>query len=163
MPPTFGPNGSIHPTHCEPLVHHYVNEQRSEHGLGQLEYDSNIASIARMHSEDMAEQDFFSHTSPSGDGPKQRYDQSYNATRAVRSIGENIAQRTTSYSVEADRESLCLELSKSITEQWMNSRGHRENLLSDKWSHEGIGVHFTGQRDQSVTLFVTQLFVLWRN
>ncbi|MFC4247979.1 CAP domain-containing protein [Natribaculum luteum] len=114
----------------ELAIHDEVNEIRAEHGLDPLEFDEQLAGVARGHSEDMAENDYFSHTSPDGSTVGDRY---ADAGVSCQAWGENIL-----YNYHSD-ESPEVAAQKSV-EMWMNSDGHRENILSDRWDSQGIGV-----------------------
>ncbi len=117
-------------TQVELAIHDEINEIRAEHGLEPLEFDEQLAGVARGHSEDMAENDYFSHTSPDGSTVGDRY---ADAGVSCQAWGENIL-----YNYHSD-ESPEVAAQKSV-EMWMNSDGHRENVLSDRWDSQGIGV-----------------------
>ena len=99
-----------------------VNQERAENGLNALSYDGALGKLAQMKAEDMAENNYFSHQSPtygSAFDMMKEYGVSY------RSAGENIArgQKTPS----------------SVMDSWMNSSGHRANILSSSYSSIGVG------------------------
>ncbi|MFH5797331.1 CAP domain-containing protein [Haladaptatus sp. CMAA 1911] len=139
----------------ERLVHTYVNEERSNRGLEPLAFSTDLREIARYHSEDMATRNYFSHTSPEGENFADRYDRFDHTCRASAGDGryltggENIAQ--TWYDVRvttADgtvRYTTEDELARAIVTQWMNSQGHRENILTPEWRNEGIGIVVTDE------------------
>ncbi|GAI07888.1 unnamed protein product, partial [marine sediment metagenome] len=56
----------------EVLIFKYTNIERRNHGLDELVWDEKLAEIAREHSEDIANNDFFSHVNPSGEDPTDR-------------------------------------------------------------------------------------------
>ncbi|SIQ68338.1 Uncharacterized conserved protein YkwD, contains CAP (CSP/antigen 5/PR1) domain [Haladaptatus litoreus] len=137
----------------ERYVHQFVNEERTERGLNAISFDTELRDIARGHSEDMATRNYFSHTSPEGENFADRYEQAGYTCRASTGDGsyltggENIAQTwydtpinsgdgTVRYTTER-------ELARGIVDQWMNSQGHRENILTDSWQNEGIGIYVT--------------------
>ena len=97
-----------------------TNEQRTG-GRAKLEYDNALADIAQAHSEDMARRGYFSHDSPENVSPFQR---ARNANYPRFASAENIA-KTSSADV------------KQVVTAWMNSPGHRQNILDD---HKYIGV-----------------------
>ena len=124
-------------------IHARVNEIRSNRGLSELQWGSGLARVADGHSADMAENDYFSHTSPSGESPGDRYEE---AGLSCRGWGENIAYNSGSdvgAEAAADR----------TVEQWMNSAGHRRNILRESFTSEGIGVVVSGDQ-----LYATQNF-----
>ncbi|WP_458207455.1 CAP domain-containing protein [Haladaptatus sp. NG-SE-30] len=138
-------------------IHVYVNEERSERGLAPLEFDVGLREVARGHSTEMARKNYFAHVSPSGDDPGDRYrDADY---YCLRGAGENIAYTYFDRQVRTEtgavvRYRTAEELARGVVSQWMNSTGHRENLLSENWEREGIGVYYT----ESGRLFATQNF-----
>lgn len=140
----------------EQEVHHLVNIEREKFGLDSLVYDSNLASVAKLHSFDMSERDFFAHENLDGKNPTDRgADLDYhcikiNAIYVTSGIGENIFMINSRggrllYSID--------EIAQRAVEGWMNSEGHRENILEKNYGSEGIGVIIT---DKSI--HVTQNF-----
>jgi uncharacterized protein YkwD len=104
-----------------------VNSERAKAGCGPLTENSLLTQAAQGHSADMAARDFFDHTNPDGDGPGERV----TATGYRWSTyGENIAmgQRTPA----------------QVMESWMNSPGHRANILNCSFKEIGIGIHSEG-------------------
>jgi len=151
----------VNTTNVERLVHQEINERRANNGLDPITYDSALASIAEDHSQDMIERDFFAHENPDGDDVGDRYDQAGYDCRVdtgggtYSTGGENIAQTwweqqisTTQGPVSYDTES---ELAVGIVNQWMNSTGHRANILTEHWESEGIGVVFADDDEVLVT------------
>ncbi|TDE01611.1 CAP domain-containing protein [Jiangella asiatica] len=122
------------PTLADEVVE-LTNEVRDDHGCPVLRADDRLAEAARLHSEDMVERDYFDHTSPDGDGPGER------AARAGYDhwSGENIAM---GYATAAD-----------VVEGWMDSEGHRANILNCDSQAIGVGV---AESDRG--LYWTQMF-----
>ncbi len=114
-----------------------VNQQRAKAGCPALTRDSRLATAARAHSADMAAHGYFDHTTPSGVSAAQRIT---NAGYRWSSMGENIAegQRT-----PAD-----------VMAAWMNSAGHRANILNCGYRNIGVGLAY----DSHHTPFWTQDF-----
>ncbi|MGY0056363.1 CAP domain-containing protein [Streptomyces sp. LZ34] len=114
-----------------------TNAERAAAGLRPLAPDPNLTAAAQRHSEDMVARDFYSHTAPEGSQP---WDRATAAGCRHRGIGENIAcgQRTP----------------PEVVRGWMNSPGHRANILKPEFSHIGIG-YATGSRAGT---YWTQLF-----
>ena len=139
----------------EKLVHKYINERRTDHGLGTLSFDTDLREIARYHSKDMAENDYFSHTSPDGESRADRYKKfgydcrAYITDTRYYTGGENIAYTYYDTDVRTDNGTVHHsngdELAAGIVRQWMNSQGHRENILTEAWNNEGIGVYITSE------------------
>ena len=104
------------------LIFHFTNAFRKYHGLEPFKWEPLAAKAARLHCEDMAENKFFSHTSLDGRSPSERMSkQGINTYMS----GENIA---------AGQES-----GTSAFVGWVNSSGHRENLLSG-YKRMGVGI-----------------------
>ncbi|MGE7760069.1 CAP domain-containing protein [Peribacillus sp. NPDC097895] len=103
-----------------------VNEERSKQGLPSLEMDSAISHVAILKSEDMRDNNYFNHTSPRYGSPfemMKSFGVSYNYA------GENIAAGQPS--------------AEAVMSSWMNSPGHKANILNKNYSKIGIG-HATG-------------------
>ena len=116
-------------------VHELVNEERKRYGLSQLSWDPTIAKIARAHSEDMSTRNYYQHTSPEGKEPWDRgYPYGYQACGSrmqFAGLSENIMYMEGYSGHEI--------IAKNIVNGWMNSPGHKENILTD-WKKEGIGI-----------------------
>ncbi|MFZ3577974.1 CAP domain-containing protein [Virgibacillus sp. DJP39] len=106
----------------EQQVVELTNAERVERGLNPLKIDLELSRVAREKSRDMSANNYFSHTSPTYGSPFDMM-KSYGIT--YRSAGENIAkgQRTP----------------EEVVNGWMNSEGHRANILSTKFTHIGVG------------------------
>ncbi|MEU3347836.1 CAP domain-containing protein [Streptomyces sp. NPDC006700] len=101
-----------------------VNEERSKVGCSALTASSSLAGLAQDFSEAMAAENFFDHTDPSGASPWDRA-----AKLGITSLGgENIARG------QAD--------AAAVMDAWMNSPGHRANILNCDFKTLGVGVHF---------------------
>jgi len=149
------PLSELDRSRVERLVHDHINDQRAEHGLDTLAFDEDLREIARYHSSDMAENDYFSHESPSGESRSDRYEKFDYDCRAdagdgrYYTGGENIAYTYYDTDVTTDwgtvRYTTADELAEGIVRGWMNSEGHRENILTAAWNNEGIGLHVTSE------------------
>lgn len=112
-----------------------VNEQRAQNGLPALTHNWELSRVARYKSQDMVDNRYFSHTSPTYGSPFQMitaFGLSY------RTAGENIAygQRTP----------------QEVVNTWMNSSGHRANILSSAYTQIGVGYVANGN-------YWTQMFI----
>lgn len=143
---------SLNDSKAERWVHRYVNRERSKRGLSNLSYDTDLAAIAQSHSDDMDEHDYFSHTGRNGATFNDRY-QRFGYSCRIPTGGnryltgaENIWSSGRSYVSEK-------KLAKDIVESWMNSPGHRRNILTGAFRHEGIGINASG-----TTVYATQNF-----
>jgi uncharacterized protein YkwD len=103
-----------------------VNQARSDNGCDPLTEDDRLTAAARGHSDDMATQGYFSHTTPSG----VTFDQRERAAGYPQPGGENIAQGQTS--------------AQQVMTDWMNSEGHRANILNCQFTAIGIGLDTDG-------------------
>ena len=100
-----------------------VNKKRASLGLEKLSSSTKLEEIAQFRAQDMFEDNYFSHTSPTyGDFSSVAKDLGYTAV----SMGENIAKGQSSPS--------------EVVDDWMNSSGHRANILRDNYEDIGIGI-----------------------
>ncbi|BDH62530.1 hypothetical protein MTP04_26600 [Lysinibacillus sp. PLM2] len=99
-----------------------VNVERANAGLPALKYDWELSRVAEHKSQDMANKNYFSHTSPTYGSPfdmMKAYGINYSAA------GENIAKGQRS--------------PQEVVNAWMNSSGHRANILNSSYTHIGVG------------------------
>ncbi|MEV6192952.1 sigma-70 family RNA polymerase sigma factor [Streptomyces sp. NPDC051920] len=101
-----------------------VNKERAAAGCGPLTEDPQLEDAAQAHSDDMAARNFFEHTNPDGVDPGKRITA---AGYRWSTYGENIAKGQ--------------ETPESVMESWMNSPGHRANILNCSFKNIGVGVH----------------------
>ena len=111
----------------ERRVFDLVNQKRMQYGLQPVIWSEEIARVARLHSGNMAKFHFFSHQGVDGKRVNDRAE-SMGLTK-WRTLGENIAYNRGFGSP--------LE---SAVESWMNSPGHRENILNNQWQKTGVGI-----------------------
>lgn len=111
---------SISPVEQE--VVRLVNIERQKAGLAPLKIDTKLSNVARLKSEDMKKKGYFSHTSPTYGSPFDMLKQ-FNIT--YKTAGENIAKGQ--------------KTAQSVVDAWMNSEGHRRNILSKSFTHIGVG------------------------
>lgn len=119
---------------AEQEVFSLVNEQRQSAGLNTLEWCDGLGELAGAHSNDMCDRGFFSHVNPEGEDPTDRaragHAGSYTFTSIVpdpySGIAENIA---TGFSTAQD-----------VMDAWMDSPGHRANILNGNYTHIGVGL-----------------------
>ena len=129
------PTTSSSVTSFEQEVIRLVNEIRIENGLRPLTYDWELSRVARYKSQDMKDNKYFSHTSPVYGSPFQMM-KSFGIS--YRSAGENIAK---GYATP-----------EAVVEGWMNSPGHRANILNSSFTHIGVGYVAEGR-------YWTQMFI----
>lgn len=155
----------INPSELEKNIHLLVNEERSKFGVPPLQYDDKLAKIARLHSKDMATNNYFSHTNLVGDGPTDRaikwgysVHKELGGGRYSEGIGENIFQGwrqhgTVIYYIPINFWKSQTRIAEDVVSGWMDSYGHRKNILHTSYSREGIGVSVSGRK-----IYVTQDF-----
>ncbi|MGM9935795.1 MAG: CAP domain-containing protein [Candidatus Ornithomonoglobus sp.] len=102
-------------------VFNLVNNIRSQYGLGQLIWNSDLARAARLHCEDMIARNYFAHNTPEGRTPFDR----------MKELGIR-------YSAAAENIAAGQPDPQSVVESWMNSEGHRENILNPDLKEVGI-------------------------
>ena len=122
-------------TNFEQEVIRLVNEIRVENGLKALTYDWELARVARFKSQDMKDNRYFAHNSPVYGTPFQMI---RNFGISFRSAGENIAKGYTA--------------PQAVVNGWMNSSGHRANILNANFTHIGVGYVSGGN-------YWTQMFI----
>ncbi len=99
-----------------------VNAERAKYSLGKLTLDTKLNAVALAHSEDMAKNKYFSHTNLKGQSP---FDRMKSAGISYRTAAENIAVGQKS--------------PEQVVQSWMNSEGHRKNILNGSFNKMGLG------------------------
>ncbi len=112
-----------------------VNLERAKQGLSPLTQDWQLSRVARYKSQDMRDLGYFSHTSPTYGSP---FDMMKSFGISYRTAGENIAK---GYSTP-----------EAVVKAWMNSPGHRANILNSTYTHIGVGYVASGN-------YWTQMFI----
>lgn len=146
----------------ERKIHFLVNEERTKRGIGELSYDSALASIARLHSLDMGLAGFFDHVNPRGqDSTDRAVLQGYSCTvmrgdLIYEGVGENIwmtddLYRTENLNLGSNMTANYDSIARMIVLDWMGSRGHRDNILNDIYEQEGIGISIGQEGLMTVT------------
>ncbi|WP_462408855.1 CAP domain-containing protein [Neobacillus sp. Marseille-QA0830] len=105
-----------------------TNQQRSKNGVPALKEDTQLSSVAQKKAVDMQQNHYFSHTSPTYGSP---FDMMRDFGVTYKSAGENIAQGQ--------------RTPQEVVNAWMNSEGHRKNILSPNFTHIGVGFEETGK------------------
>ena len=141
----------------EELIHKEINERRVRHQRGELRWEGTLAKIAQYHSDDMVKRSYYAHEGPNGETMSDRYDRH---AKDCRTYAENIMY--TWYQEELNTQgdtyySTNEELARGIVNGWMNSSGHRENILNAQFSEEGIGVTSV-ETDEGAKVYATQNF-----
>ncbi|MHB8163762.1 MAG: CAP domain-containing protein [Methanoregula sp.] len=155
----------LDPAALEVRVHELINNQRQQNGLSTLSFDPFLADIARGHSWDMVIRNYFEHMNPDGLLARDRgVAAGYPCIRVVKGgsyngISENLYQGTryaSYYSnaagvITAYNWSTVDEIAERAVTGWMNSSGHRHNILTSRYEFEGIGVAFSSDDKIYVT------------
>lgn len=124
-PTPGGDGGAASPSPAaEAQVLHLVNDERAQAGCRPLDSDPALAELAGDYSREMAEEDFFAHTTPDGRSPWDRAE----AAGISELGGENIARGQ--------------QDAQAVMDAWMHSPGHRANILNCDFTELGVGVHF---------------------
>jgi len=113
-----------------------VNVERTKAGLKPLVLDQKLSYVATEKSKDMAVSDYFSHTSPNYGSP---FDMMKEFGITYRAAGENIA--------------MGFRTAETVMDGWMNSPGHKANILNEAFGRIGIGVYFGD------SVYWTQMFI----
>ncbi|UII54448.1 CAP domain-containing protein [Cytobacillus spongiae] len=106
----------------EQQVVELTNQERAKQGLAPLKVDLSLSKVAREKSQDMKTNNYFSHTSPVYGSP---FDMMKQFGISYRSAGENIAKGQ--------------QTPEAVVKAWMNSDGHRKNIMSTSFTHIGVG------------------------
>lgn len=112
-----------------------VNQHRAANGLSPLTSDWQLSRVARYKSQDMHDKNYFSHTSPTYGSP---FDMISAFGISYRSAGENIAKG--------------YQTPQAVVNGWMNSSGHRANILNASFTKIGVGYVADGN-------YWTQMFI----
>ena len=115
-----------------------VNQERAKKGLQMLKDNSELSRVARKKCQDMINKNYFAHESPTYGSPFKMMESEGIKFSAA---GENIAKGQPS--------------PQNVMAAWMNSPGHRSNILSPVYTELGVGV----AKDSKGNLYWTQMFI----
>jgi uncharacterized YkwD family protein len=99
-----------------------TNAEREKQGLAALKIDTELSKVARIKSQDMKDKNYFDHNSPTYGSP---FDMMKQFGISYKTAGENIAQGQ--------------QTPEEVVQAWMNSQGHRENIMNSSFTHIGVG------------------------
>ena len=99
-----------------------INQQRKNAGLSALTIDNELQKVAKIKAQDMVDNNYFSHTSPTYGSP---FDMLNSFKISYKTAGENIAGNSSN---------------QSAVTAWMNSSGHKANILNSSFTNTGLGV-----------------------
>jgi uncharacterized protein YkwD len=134
----------------EQLIIVLVNDERQQSNLTALSEDALLTSLAREHSISMVENHFFGHERYPGER-----DITYNMSPGTMR-GENLAKIPTRQTIPGPYLSL-QEVCEWAVSGWMNSTGHRANILQPAFNETGVGVSFS-EEGAFIYLYITQIF-----
>lgn len=124
----------------ESQVIQLTNQERAKNGLKALTQDWELSRVARYKSVDMRDKNYFSHTSPTYGSP---FTMMQNFGISYRAAAENIAAGQTT--------------AQEVVQAWMNSPGHRANILNGNYTYIGVGYAKGGtQRHYWTQMFITK-------
>lgn len=106
----------------EKEVFDLINKQRTNNGLSSLKVDTEALNVARIKAQDMVNNNYFSHNSPVYGSP---FEMLNSFKVSYKSAGENIAGNSSN---------------SAAVNAWMNSSGHKANILNNSFNYTGIGV-----------------------
>lgn len=115
-----------------------VNQERAKLGLAPLKHNLELSNVARYKSEDMITNNYFDHISPTYGSP---FDMITSFGIQYTAAGENIAMGQ--------------QTAASVMNAWMNSPGHKANILSENYTEIGVGV----AKDKNGSIYWTQQFI----
>lgn len=124
------------PSAQEQIAANLLNSDRARYGLAPLELDGELCRLARLKSEDMRDNGYFAHVSPTYGDVRQMLDA---FGYAYAGAAENIAHHATVDKAQA---------------AFLSSPGHRRNLLARSYTRVGVGVAF----DAKGFIYLTQIF-----
>jgi uncharacterized YkwD family protein len=133
---TTAPTGDFSAYQQEVL--NIVNKERAAKGLSALKFNAELSKVATTKSQDMIDKAYFAHNSPTYGSP---FDMMKKFGITYKTAGENIAmgQKTP----------------QEVMTAWMNSEGHRKNILNSSFTEIGIGI----AKDKNGRLYWTQMFI----
>lgn len=130
------PGDDLDENELEEQIIEEVNAERSAHDLWNLSESQRLRSDASAYSERMAEEEFYSHTTPDGVTFQQR--------ARCEPAGENLNMVIYDQRHNNSYESVWYrsqeELANGVVDEWMQSDAHRQNILSTKFRAQGVGV-----------------------
>jgi len=134
------------------LLFNLVNEDRKSNGLTEVSWEGIAAVTGTQHAQEMARYGYMSHWNLAGYGPDARY----SIAGGLNSIYENISMYQHSSGAGPSSQNDWEELIKGIEKGWMESPGHRANILAPEHTHVGIGIAY---EPSNGWLAITQEFV----
>lgn len=112
-----------------------INAERTKQGLKALQTDNQLSKVAGLKSQDMNDKNYFDHNSPTYGSPF-----------------DMMKQFGVSYSYAAENIAMGQRTPQEVVQAWMNSQGHRQNIMNPNFTHTGVGYTASGN-------YWTQMFI----
>lgn len=148
---------SIENERVERLIINRTNQVRRNHQLSTLSRGDVPSRFAEQHSRDMGEYGFFSHNGPNGTSARQRMERIGQSCGGPASENVHRAPLVSNVRIYGSEETVNVydesELAVYAVQGWMNSPGHRENMLDNRWTRTGVGVYVSEE-----TVYITIVF-----
>lgn len=133
------------PTGLEAYVLRGTNQQRARHGLPAVAWEPGLAGVARLTSDDLVQRRRLQHKDAQGRGPSERV--ALGHRRLIGLVGENLAAFSGSWPQQDGA------LADNLLQGWMDSPGHRANILRRDYTHLGVGCSSRGRELRCTQLF----------
>lgn len=135
------------------FIFQYTNEERKKAGLASLKWNDPLSELAAYHSRNMVEHKFFSHVDHKGMDPAARWESMF--PHIFGGVGENIAYAKRLQLLSGPGSSNEEKVAHSFVTTWMNSPGHRKNILRPMFNSVGIALSRSADGEM---IFATQNF-----
>lgn len=147
-PPSSTKEGITYWAEVEDYILKMVNEERGKNGKGPLALNSTMRGFARDKSKEMIELNYFSHNSP-----RNGYIGDILSKNGIKykNVGENIAMQQGGETISS------YDMAKKFMDMWMNSSGHRANILNGDYTNLGVGVAKSGTLLEATQVFFTPM------
>ena len=147
-PPSATKSGVNYWAEVEDQILKLVNEERGKNGKGPLVLNSTMRGFARDKSKEMIELNYFDHNSP-----RNGYINDILNKNGIKykNVGENIAMQQGGETISS------YDMAKKFMDMWMNSSGHRANILSPDYTNLGVGVAKSGTIIEATQEFFTPM------
>ena len=153
--PMISPDEEEFVKDIELYIYLFTNTERESMGVDKLQRIALVEEIAKEHSQDMADREYFRHVTPEGLDPTDRVMRAgYDCTRDHGSyytygLAENI-----SWVSGIEHNETAQDIAQDVVISWMNSPGHRANILEPAYDRIGVGVAFS----EDGKMYITQNF-----
>lgn len=141
----------------ELLVFEQINEIREDNNLGELKWDPMLGQLARVHSLDMVNNNYFNHTNIIGQGPTDRAKLLGIKTHLetehyiYEGVGENIGFMPKGVVEDLGVILTTKDVASAMVLEWMLSERHKDNILKEDYMFTGVGVAYDGKGNYYLT------------